>query len=360
MSRSATSALLSALGDRSGPAGLPATHARVVAEAARLGVLPVLASVAVRRGEVPELSGALASALGDRRAGLSPVAALLAARYENGRRNRDLEQLEARAVDTLAGVTCIPLKGAALRRHHVWPDPAARPMRDVDLWLPEPGAVERATAILKASGFAEPADHVATLSDHHDEPLLLAGLDGSVELHRHPSSRWASDPGLHYRVMNGERGTELTPESAILHVIVHAQLQDHAYRLRRLPLVPLLDVGYALETGFVTAPGLRAAAAGTPWSRAVEFHLYCAERLRGRRPRGPLGLRWRWWQSTVYLAMPRLAALQQELSLGPGALSRTRMEDREGRRLGGWSLLASRTRFLRRRTPEIWRRITRA
>ncbi len=51
-----------------------------------------------------------------------------------------------------AGVRSILLKGAALRRH-LYPDPALRPMMDIDLWV-HPADVEAADTALRAAGHA--------------------------------------------------------------------------------------------------------------------------------------------------------------------------------------------------------------
>jgi hypothetical protein len=331
----------------------------VVEAAARLGVLPILAGVAVRLGRLPDAADTVAATLGDRRSGLSPGAALLAARYDNRKRQEDLALLEARTVRLLHPFRLVPLKGAALRAHSVWPYDLERPQRDIDLWCPERSAASLAHFHLRRNGYVaakEQQKRQAWTDDHHDDALVVEGLSGSVEIHRNPlaeHARWAA----YYPLLNTPDGVELTPTALILHVILHAQLQDSAFALRRLPIVALLDVAYALESSFVTAEQLRSAAAGIGVERAVEYHLYCVERLRGRTSGANRSMERRWRWAVLFLAMPRLAILQQELFLSAQALSRRRMELRAGRSLRPVPLLLLRAQVVMSRGARAARRV---
>ncbi len=355
------------LGARRGGAAL-LCDSRVVAEAGRQGVLPVVADLAVRRGVVPDLPAAVALAVGDRVTGLSPTAALLVALERNRAMASDLAELERRARAAAPDIPMIALKGAAIRRHPIWPDPGVRPRRDVDLWLPGEGrlpgedCLAAATRGMLAAGFA-PVTDLATSArwadDHHDAPLTADGLRGSVELHRHPTIAAVRAVCPPLEVVPGADGPQLTPRSLLVHVIVHAQLQDFAHRLCRLPLIALLDVAYALAAGVVTEDELRGYA-GPALRRPVDFHLYCARRLRGNAgpARGPVrpALWLRWHVALVLLGAPRAAALEREVLLAPTALSRSAMERRAGGRLGRRALWLHRLRFVRDRGPAaLWR-----
>lgn len=356
----ATRTVLALLAAEPDPAAVrELTDPDVVEAADRLGILPVIAGVGVRLGRIPDAAAGVAAVLGARRDQLSPTAALLAARHECRRRHEDLVALERRTAELLGDVRTVPLKGAALRRYAIWPDASERPQRDIDLWCPESAAAPIAAALLRGSGYRPATDRPVRevwTDDHHDDPLVLDGLAGSVEVHRHPTIERARSAGV-YRLRQTPDGAELTAESIVLHIVVHAQLQDFSYALARLPLVALLDVAYALERGFVSAQQLRNAAGSREAQRAVEFHLYCASRLRGRPPRAAFALRCRWWCAVASLRMPRLAVAQQELMFAPYALSRTMMQRRAGRQLGPAALFRDRVRLLVSRGARAVRRV---
>lgn len=323
-------------------------RADVVGEASRLGLLPVLAGVAVRLGVIPDSSPGVLAVLGDRRLNLSPSVALIAARHENRKRHADLTELERLTRQVLPDVPLVALKGAALSAHAIWPQADERPRRDIDLWCPTPADVVPATERLQDHGFHESHDAVpgaAWVDDHHDLPLLFGDLSGSLELHRYPTIESIRDT-IALSTRSTATGIELTPESLLLHVIVHTQLQDYSLVLCRLPIIPLLDVAYALESGFIAESGLRASATSPAARRAVGFHLYCAARLRGGRPPASWAMRVRWHFAVAMLGSAHLATLHRELVLAPMALSRSVMEKREGRRLSVLALAAARLRFL--------------
>lgn len=102
------------------------------------------------------------------------------ARYANAARFQALGEI-LRAF-TAAGLRVLVLKGAALA-HLVYPDPALRPMDDLDL-LVEPAQAEAAHAQLAALGFR--ALDYRLPADHHHRPPLAREVDGVsvvVELH---------------------------------------------------------------------------------------------------------------------------------------------------------------------------------
>ena len=72
----------------------------------------------------------------------------------SGARARRLLETLVETVRVLraAGVEVVAIKGAALAFFH-YPDPALRPMGDLDLLLRDPRDLERATAALVAAGW---------------------------------------------------------------------------------------------------------------------------------------------------------------------------------------------------------------
>jgi len=98
--------------------------------------------------------------------------------------NREL----AVALDALtgAGITPILFKGAALA-HTVYPDPACRPMGDLDFWLTV-DEMPRGQAALSAIGYVQrhkPARPIALMMQHSGEIQMIGQHPGSglVELH---------------------------------------------------------------------------------------------------------------------------------------------------------------------------------
>jgi len=355
MRNSAGAALLAAL-RRDPPAWALArlTDLDVVGVADRHGVLPVLADVAVRHGVLPELpDGDIAA----RHSGLSGAGILLAARAEARARHRDLDEIRATAESELAaaGVGFRHLKGGALRATEVWPDIRTRPMRDVDILVADALAIPRIEAALLERGF-EPSDDVAHDpawdDDHHDRPLLLPGRAGSLELHAAALVRRHRDR-LDLDVPADGRDADLPV--TLRHIVLHAQLQDDALLQFRLPLVALLDVAFAVESGAVSAEELVSGTVDPVARRAMRRHLGLAGRLRVERIPGGRVSGLRWTISTALLARPRAAHLVRELAFAPRALSRPVMSARRGRELRGWDLARERWRFLRTRVPRGWR-----
>jgi Uncharacterised nucleotidyltransferase len=107
--------------------------------------------------------------------------------FRAGARTRRLRSTLEATVRTLraAGVEVVALKGAALAFFH-YPDPALRPMGDLDLLLRNPGDLARATEALQRAGwtalfdtprhrvFARPNERIARpASEDPDNPIRL-------------------------------------------------------------------------------------------------------------------------------------------------------------------------------------------
>ena len=154
-----------------------------------------------------------------------------------------------------AGLAPIALKGAWLTRH-AYPDPALRPMRDIDLLVPRDGVLAGYAALL-AAGYTEleppemPLAQMVRLDKHM--PPLLAPRGTVVELHHRlwepdgrldhasPAQNEAAlrsravcdDDGLHY----------LAPHDTLAHLIVHAV---YSHRLDCGPLL-LPDIDFLVQ-----------------------------------------------------------------------------------------------------------------
>jgi len=324
---------------------------RVVELAEECGVLPIAADVAVRHGVIPEVD--VSSVLGDRRSDLSPAAVLLAARQQNRARHADLDAIRdmARAELEKAGVGFRHLKGGALRSAEVWRDFSARPTRDVDILVADAFEIPRIESALQERGFVHSDDvekNRAWDDDHHDRPLVFPGRAGSLELHaaslvRQHRGRVSLD------IPGPARDADLA--ATLRHIIVHAQLQDDALLQWRLPLVALLDVAFAIESGAITAAIILEGFDDRIARRAARVHLGEVGRLRGEVIPGGRVSALRWAVSRTLVGRPRLAHLVREVVFAPRALSRRVMSAREGRELGPVALALARWRFVRERVP---------
>ena len=152
-----------------------------------------------------------------------------------------------------AGVPALPLKGLHTLLIGAWPDPAARTMVDLDI-LVHAEVAARAFSLLLASGFEEHPEPIGEHADHH-LPMLRNG-DVTVELHTELLvSRWSSlVPARDVFARAAERSTPhgrflmADDTDTFVHLVAHAQLQEDTYRLLGLPLRPLLETTYLLDT----------------------------------------------------------------------------------------------------------------
>lgn len=157
-----------------------------------------------------------------------------------------------------AGIKAIALKGGAFIWRG-WIEPAARPMRDLDILVPEADA-ERAQKTLISKGFAMQGTGERTSQNKHLPGLYAPGTGVLVEVHRRvmdaPSAKWKERDALLVADMLSRGQTFATSDGkfgisadcdTLLHVIAHAAL-DHQYN--NGPLV-LLDLELLLDKGEV-------------------------------------------------------------------------------------------------------------
>ena len=155
-----------------------------------------------------------------------------------------------------AGITHMALKGAALA-WHVYPHPALRPMRDLDILVPAAQALQ-AYVVLLAGGLTRkpgsPGDPASMLRMHqHLPPLRSASGTILVELHARLSAPdpQAPDPSeasdfwarADTIALGGAQVQVTSPTDLLLHLIVHAAY-DHEFT--NGPLV-LSDLAFLLD-----------------------------------------------------------------------------------------------------------------
>ncbi len=162
----------------------------------------------------------------------------LAAAYYRAAADAELHTRELDAVLqalAAAGVAPVLFKGAALA-HLVYPDPACRPMGDLDLWLTA-AEMPAAIAALQAAGYRQHVKDArpVELQARREGEIQLAGTrpgQGLVELHYGVfAGEWlhrtaaVDAAGLAARVMSvtvaGRPARTLAPEDAIIQLAVH-------------------------------------------------------------------------------------------------------------------------------------------
>jgi hypothetical protein len=227
----------------------------------------------------------------------------LAAKWRAARRRAGLTALAQQAALRLAvarlaaaGMASVALKGVRLAWRD-YPEPALRPMRDIDLLVAE-GDLGRAAVILRQAGFLSEGDDprafaAALTHDKHLPPLHHAELGTTIELHHRlsdpPGRRGYRVPQLDPAVMLARAeplavggATVFGPaaDDLLAHLVTHAL---YGHRLDCGPLV-LADIHF-----LATDPGLdwarfNAAAQGGGWSRAADLLLALTARWFGPLP----------------------------------------------------------------------------
>ena len=235
-----------------------------------------------------------------------PVPDAVAAAWREARRQAALVALAQQAALRLAlaklgeaGIAAVALKGVALAWRH-YPEAPLRPMRDIDLLVPEARAIE-AFAVLAAAGFAAETDDPATLrealADDHQLPAQHhAALGVTIELHHRlcdPPQRRGSrvpqiDPaGVLARAVAVPCGGAMVPcpapQDLAAHLIVHAL---YGHRLDCGPLV-LADLHFLSADPAIDWAALHAEAARNGWERGLDLLLALVERSFGPLPASP-------------------------------------------------------------------------
>ena len=192
-----------------------------------------------------------------------------------------IERELIRVVRTLreAGIPCVALKGAYLA-YHVYPEPALRPLKDLDLLVPAADA-RRAHDVLLGAGFGRTptfsGDAATWASKLHHLPALRPPGGVAVELHHrlempggHRIGDWERG-GVWSRLVEvpvaGETVSYLSPADALLHLVVHGLYQ---HRLDNGPLT-LADIAALARTGAVDWTLFWRLAAEGGYTRACEL-----------------------------------------------------------------------------------------
>ncbi|HEV3400955.1 MAG TPA: nucleotidyltransferase family protein [Acidimicrobiales bacterium] len=189
------------------------------------------------------------------------------------------------------GIRAMPLKGAALVQT-VYPEPALRPMRDLDI-LVAPSMIARAQQAVVALGFravppvagVEGSEGWMATHHHHLPALVSPGEVFAVELHHHIVG--PSDPshfeisGFWERARPGENGSRVfpAPEDLLVHVALHFTRN----RLWRSDgsMGQLADVAWIVEREPLDWEALIARAGPDNVAASLFIALYSAQRLLG-------------------------------------------------------------------------------
>jgi hypothetical protein len=156
-----------------------------------------------------------------------------------------------------AGIDCLPLKGAALAGT-LYPDPATRPMSDLDL-LVRPQHLRRALAILRRAGYS--------LENFTYHAVLWGPV--FVELHwslPYPQGARRQPPEPWFWEKQAGSATEPPCDALLLHAIVHQQVQNHGQG-RLLSYLDLLYLAQALGPAYHW-PALQSLASDFGWEPA--------------------------------------------------------------------------------------------
>lgn len=168
-------------------------------------------------------------------------------------RNRRIEEEIALVLHGLGGVGIRPvlLKGSAMLAAGVYPDPAARILGDLDIFVPT-GQLDRASACLDALGFVTSEDAAsADARRSHDLPARMhPDWPAAIELHRRLIHRSAQDllnietcrPSLLALEFGGLPALVLSPTDQVTHSIAHSEIVNGGYRRRIPSLRNLLDL----------------------------------------------------------------------------------------------------------------------
>lgn len=194
-----------------------------------------------------------------------------------------------------AGIPSILLKGSFLA-FHAYPDAALRPLRDIDILVPEDRVLEAYRLML--SGGATPSVDEAQLDvvlggdEHHLPPLVTARRFAIVEIHRQIQSFSAApkgrDPRLLADLWSARSSLRVagvpigypSPTDMLLHLVLHAA-QNHD--LNNGPLT-LPDIAFLLRSQAIDWRRLWASAHRLRVERAATLLLDLTVRYWGALP----------------------------------------------------------------------------
>jgi hypothetical protein len=256
---------------------------------------PQIAAMAAAHRLEPMLAWRL-----DREGAAWPVPPDLSSRWRGAQRAAMLAALSQQAALRLcseqfaaAGIPFVALKGARLAWRD-YPQPALRPMRDLDLLVPEDKVLE-AAALLAPAGFAMTGASATGIAealrqDKHLPPLWHEPLSVAIELHHRltdlPERRGYAMPQLDpVAVIARSVPIELAgalvrcpaPEDLLAHLMVHAL---YGHRLDCGPLV-LADIHFLLASGEIDWPAFVASTRRGGWERGAALLLALTTRYFG-------------------------------------------------------------------------------
>ena len=222
------------------------------------------------------------------------IPAAIAARWQAAHREAALAALarkaelgECVALLEQAGLQVLALKGAWLA-HYAYPDPAQRPMYDIDLLL-DPDTVIAGWELLKQAGFVQAYPAEMSLTDlirfEKHLPALVGPRGSMIEVHHRlweragrldHASPASDDAAIRARAVTLDGIRYPAPPDMLVHLIIHAA---YSHRLDCGPRV-LADIDFLLRREAIdwTAFWQRAAAEG--WSDGARLVLELTRRNR--------------------------------------------------------------------------------
>ncbi len=225
------------------------------------------------------------------------------------------------AVQTLGdkGITVVALKGAYLA-FHAYADAGLRPLRDIDLLVPQDRAIE-GWHLLLAGDIIPNVDEIGDVADYlkvkHQLPALWCPVNEvTIELHHrafHGSGRdpdVTDDPGFADAMVRREVGgievTYMGSEHLLLHLIVHSA---HDHRFDNGPGI-FADVAALLATHRIDWVRFWVLAVRYDAWRAAVLVLRMADRLWGA-----AGIDWGEWAEEARALPDAIIDLTAQLSL---------------------------------------------
>ncbi|MDE2595379.1 MAG: nucleotidyltransferase family protein [Sphingomonadales bacterium] len=198
------------------------------------------------------------------------------------------DMLETVALLRADGIEPLVLKGGWLA-WHAYPEAALRPMRDIDMLVPQADYV-RAMRLLEAQGFAlaeepEMAWEDMLLYEKSFAPFIVR-RGTAIEVHQHAWHREGrleypspapDDAGLFARSRIGPDGLRYpAAEDMLAHLVIHAV---YSHRLDCGPLL-LSDIDFLLQREVIDWPGFWARAEAQGWRRGARLVFELVQRWR--------------------------------------------------------------------------------